>query len=89
MINDDELEINPSTYANQRVKFIGSDARLTVIYIIIFLLYKSWIVVGMFAITMVISILMEMNDIDFINYLKKIRLSLSGTKDRKYIKNKY
>ncbi len=85
----DGLEINPSTYANQRVKFLGSDARLTVIYVVIFLLYKSWIVLGMFALTMALSIFMEANDIDFINYLKKIRLLLSGKKDRKYIKKTY
>lgn len=86
---NDELEINPSTYANQRVKFLGSDARLTVIYVVVFLLYKSWIVLGMFVLTLAISIFMEANDIDFMNFLKKIRLYLSGNKDRKYIKKTY
>ena len=43
----------------------------------------------MFVLTLAISIFMEANDIDFMNFLKKIRLYLSGTKDRKYIKKTY
>jgi hypothetical protein len=89
MSNDSDLNITPSHYANQRVKFLGSDARLTLIYVIIWLLTKSWIILGMFILTLSVSIFMEMNDIDFMNYIKKIRLKLSGKVKRKTIKNTY
>ena len=82
------MKIEPSKYANTRVKFIGSDARLTLIFFVIWMLFKYWIVFFMFVAILLFSIILEYNNIDFLNFVKKIRLFLSGSK-RKNIKNTY
>lgn len=82
------MELSPSKYANIRVKFIGSDARLTLVFFIIWMIFKTWIVFFLFLAILLFSIILEYNNTDFLNFIKKIRMFLSG-KNKKNIKNKY
>ena len=88
MANNSGITINPAQFASRRAKFFGSDARLTVVFIIVWLLFKSWITFFLFVAIFVFSFILEYNDIEFLNFLKKIRMFLTG-KDKKDKKNTY
>lgn len=83
-----DRDINHATYASRRVKFLGSDARITVIFFVIWLLYKAWITFGLFIAFFIFSVILEYNNIDLVNFLKKIRMFLTGS-DKKKIKKIY
>jgi hypothetical protein len=80
--------INPATFASKRVKFFGADARLPVLFLIIWLLYKAWITFFLFIAFFIFSLILEYNNIDLFNFFKKIRMFITG-KDRKKVKKTY
>jgi hypothetical protein len=82
------MEINPSQYASQRAKFLGSDARITVIFLIAWLLYKAWITFILFIAIFIFSVILEYNNIEFLSFLKKVKLMLTGM-SKKRIRKTY
>ena len=79
--------IRPSTFASRRVKFFGGDARLPIVFFVIWLLYKAWITFFVFIAFWVFSIILEYTNIDFVNFIKKVRMMLTGSERKKVKKN--
>jgi hypothetical protein len=81
------MNINHARFASRRVKFLGSDARISLIFLVILLLFKSLNTFFVFIAFFIFSLILEYNNIDFVNFLKKIRMNLSGNKIKKIRKN--
>lgn len=80
--------INYAKFASMTPKFFGADARMVIMFVLLFMFHMRWWTFGLFCLVFAFSFFLEYKKIGFIQFLKTIRMALfSG--DYKKIRKKY
>lgn len=80
--------INYSKYGSMTPQFFGTDARMVIMFFILFIFHiRIWTFV-LFLIVFSFSFILSYKKINFIQFLKKIRIIIASG-DKKKIRKKY
>jgi hypothetical protein len=80
-------EINYAKFASQKPKFFGSDARMVIMFLVLFMFHMRLWTLYLFIAIFVFSLILEYKKIDFIQFLKKIRMFIANGDKKKIRKN--
>jgi hypothetical protein len=80
--------INHAKFASMTPQFFGADARMVIMFFILFMFHMRLWTFALFAVVFCFSFILSYRKINFINFLKKIRMIIASGSNKK-IRKKY
>jgi hypothetical protein len=84
-VNDD---INIAKYASATPKFFGTDARMVIFFLLLFFFHMRLWTFILFVAIFTFSFILEYKKVNFLQFMKKIRMFIASG-DKKKIRKKY
>jgi hypothetical protein len=80
--------VNYAKFASMTPTFFGADARMVIMFVILFMFHMRWWTFALFCVVFSFSFFLEYKKINFIQFLKIIRMSLFSGEIKK-IRKRY